>query len=281
MKDYYPTRSSKNYSILNRIDKVAYRKPKNLSKKDYEFYKENGFLILRGFFKDKDMLRAKKECYNMYENPSEYYTNKEPFCNKVRSILSVHHNKNISHLLDKNLRNMAESILGDEVYIHQSRINYKSGKDSNGWNWHSDFETWHAKDGMPRMRCLTAMIAVDKNTKENGCLNFIPKSHTKYISCPLIGDLNPEEEFSEQIEGVPDKKSIEYIKNINKVDLFECECESGDLILFDSNTLHYSGKNTTNTKRTNLYFVFNSKKNKLVKPFNSKQHRPIEMGTLI
>ena len=278
MKDLYPTRRKKKYSILNRIDKVSYKKPSLLNNNQFDFYNKNGFLIVKNFFNKEIIQLAKKECYDLFENNKKYYVNIEPKSNKVRSILGIHDNKYLFPLLDERIINISESILGDTVYLHQSRINYKDGRDSNGWNWHSDFETWHSKDGMPRMRCLTAMIAIDDNTIKNGCVNFIPKSHLSYISCPKVNNSSPEGEFSEQVEGVPDINSINTIKEKYNVDMFNAECFSGDLVLFDCNTLHYSDVNKTENKRTNIYFVLNSLENKLIKPFNNEKHRPIEMG---
>ena len=165
--------------------------------------------------------------------------------------------------------------------MHQSRINYKAGKDANGWNWHSDFETWHAKDGMPDMDCFTALIAVDDNTIENGCIMFIPKSHTKFISCPSVGEVKPEDEFSEQKEGVPSNEIIDSVCKMLGTSVIPVECKAGDLILFDCNLLHSSGANTTDGKRTNLYFVFNSVANSLQVPFSGSEHRPEEMGAII
>jgi ectoine hydroxylase len=56
--------------------------------------------------------------------------------------------------------------------------------------WHSDFETWHAEDGMPKMRAVSCSIAFDDNHEFNGPLMVIPQSHQKFISC--IGE-TPEE----------------------------------------------------------------------------------------
>ena len=278
MKDTYPTRKKDKYSITTRIDKVSFQKPKMINRHQFQHYNENGFLIIKNFFNKKTIELAKKECYNLFENNEGCYVNKEPKSEKVRSILSVHNNENISPLVNKKILNMAESILGDKVYLHQSRINYKDGKDSSGWSWHSDFETWHSQDGMPRMRCLTAMIPVDDNTVDNGCINFIPKSHLSYISCPKVNNSSAEDEFSNQLEGVPDADSINTIKEKYNVDMFRAECSPGDLVLFDCNTLHYSDVNKTENKRTNLYLVLNSLENKLIKPFNNEEHRPVEMG---
>ena len=278
MKDVYETRKNSTYSISKRFDKVSYSKPKSLTVDQFNYYNNNGFLIIKNFFNKDLITKTKDECYNLFENNNGCYVNKEPNSNKVRSILNVHENLNISPVLDSELINIVESLLGDDVYMHQIRINYKDGSESNGWNWHSDFETWHSKDGMPRMRAITDMIPVDDNTIDNGCLNFLPKSHNKFISCPKVGGVNPENEFSEQVEGVPDYESIMAIKEKFNVEIFNAECVAGDLILFDCNTLHYSDSNKTNNKRTNLYFVLNSITNKLVKPFNEDNHRPLEMG---
>ena len=53
---------------------------------------------------------------------------------------------------------IAEQILGSQVYIHQSRVNLKPGFKGKEFYWHSDFETWHIEDGMPRMRALSCSI---------------------------------------------------------------------------------------------------------------------------
>lgn len=66
---------------------------------------------------------------------------------------------------------------GGDVYIHQSRINDKFGFKGSGFNWHSDLETWHSEDGMPRMRALSASLMLTDNNEFNGPLMLIPGSH--------------------------------------------------------------------------------------------------------
>ena len=65
---------------------------------------------------------------------------------EVRSIFDVHE---ISGLIaelvrDPRVLDRARQLLGSEVYIHQSRVNYMPGFKGTGFYWHSDFETWHA-----------------------------------------------------------------------------------------------------------------------------------------
>ena len=131
---------------------------------------------------------------------------------------------------------------------------------------------------MPEMKCLTAMIPLDNNTIENGCLKVIKGSQNKFISAPKVGGVNPEDEFSEQVEGVPSEEILNGF--IEQFGVYDVCCEVGDLVLFDCNILHGSEHNKTEGKRTNLYFVFNSYENRLVAPFSGKNHRPQEMGNL-
>src|SRR3546814_17551354 len=71
----------------------------------------------------------------------------------------------------------------DLVYIHQSRLNYKPGFKGKEFYWHSDFETWHVEDGMPRMRALSMSVLLAENTPHNGPLMLIPGSHQPYLTC--------------------------------------------------------------------------------------------------
>lgn len=280
MIDQYQTRKTDYYSIIDRKETVAQYKPLEISRSQYDSYIETGYLLLKGFVDTALIRQIKSCCCKIAQDNTMHYVNYEPNTDKVRSVLSVDKEPIFSSLLDRRIINISRSILGAEIYIHQSRINFKLGNKSNGWNWHSDFETWHSKDGMPEMKCLTAMFAIDDNTVNNGCLNVLPKSHRKFISCPSTGPRSAEQEFSEQAEGVPDLDSIQYMKRELKTKVFNVICEAGDLLIFDCNLLHYSGENTTENSRINIYYVLNSIDNKLLTPFSGGEHRPNEMGCL-
>lgn len=278
MKNLYPTRTGTEYTINDR-SAPTYWGP--LTPSQIESYSNNGYLVLRSVYGEETVRAAKIVCENIFSGKTKCYTNTEPKSNQVRSALDVIRLDGLSQMMDKNMTATSQAILGGETYVHQSRINYKYGKSANGWNWHSDFETWNSKDGMPDMRCFTAMVCIDSNTIENGCLNVIPKSHLSFIGCPKVDGLSAESEFSEQIEGVPSEDVIARLMRKIGTSVVPIECSAGDVVLFDCNTLHYSGPNTTNEKRTNLYIVFNSVHNKLVKPFSGSDKRPEEMAKTI
>src|SRR5690606_31153873 len=108
------------------------------------------------------------------------------------------------------LAGIARYLLGDEVYIHQSRLNYKPGFFGKEFYWHSDFETWHVEDGMPRMRALSMSISLTQNTEYNGPLMIIPGSHRRYVRC--VG-ATPDDHYKQSLRrqeyGVPDPESLQ------------------------------------------------------------------------
>ncbi len=88
----------------------------------------------------------------------------------VRSVFDVHR---LSDVVDEIIRRpevvgIARQILGSDVYVHQSRLNFKPGFSGGPFYWHSDFETWHAEDGMPTPRAASISIALTENYGHNG-----------------------------------------------------------------------------------------------------------------
>ena len=95
---------------------------------------------------------------------------------EVRSVFAIHdNNKPFMQLAaHPRLTAITNYLIGTETYIHQSRISFKPGFTGKEFYWHSDFETWHVEDGMPRMRALSCSIALEDNFHFNGPLMVVP-----------------------------------------------------------------------------------------------------------
>jgi ectoine hydroxylase len=231
-------------------------------------YNRNGYFVIRGMFKS-----SHNSPFNME------HVSIDPKTSGVRSILGVHYQKDIADkYLNTGLFDLAEEILGEDAYIHQSRINCKTPGNS-GWHWHSDFETWHSQDGMPDMNCTTAMIALDDNTTNNGPLTVIPGSHLWYWSSPKGECYSAEENFSDQKEGVPPDSVISELIDRTGNRPVELILTAGDVLFFDCNLMHSSETNNSDKNRFNLFFVFNAMSNRLQKPFSYDFIRPEYMAT--
>jgi ectoine hydroxylase len=70
-----------------------------------------------------------------------------------------------------------KQILGEEVYMHQFKINGKMAFDGDVWQWHQDYGTWRRDDEMPEARAMNVAIFLDDVNEFNGPLMFIPGSH--------------------------------------------------------------------------------------------------------
>ncbi|MDX1575630.1 MAG: phytanoyl-CoA dioxygenase family protein [Kiloniellales bacterium] len=72
-------------------------------------------------------------------------------------------------------------ILGEEVYMHQFKVNAKAAFDGAVWQWHQDYGTWSRDDLMPEPRAMNIALFIDEVTAANGPLLFIPGSHTRGV----------------------------------------------------------------------------------------------------
>jgi ectoine hydroxylase-related dioxygenase (phytanoyl-CoA dioxygenase family) len=149
------------------------------------------------------------------------------------------------------------------VYLHQSRLNYKPGFTGKEFYWHSDFETWHAEDGMPRMRAISASILLTDNDALNGPLMLMPGSHRTFVACAgETPDDNHKIVAQEAGVGVPSHDSADP-DGPNRFGIDYAAGKAGTVVLFDCNTLHGSNGNITPFPRSNAFFVYNAWSNKV------------------
>lgn len=194
---------------------------------------------------------------------------------EVRSIFDVHE---ISGLIaelvrDPRVLDWARQILGSDVYIHQSRINYMPGFKGTGFYWHSDFETWHAEDGMPSPRAVSCSIALTDNYPYNGGLMVMPGSQRTFVQC--VGE-TPESNYKSSLKdqrvGVPSPDDITKLAADCGIEQFTGS--AGSALWFDSNIMHGSSNNITPYPRSNIFLVFNSVDNALQEPYAASEPRP-------
>lgn len=282
-QDLFPTRLERKLGMFERLDPVVHTPEERLSDgpltaDQVREFDERGFLFFESFFDKSEMEKFIQELQE-YEEDEDLKLSEgtilEPGKEEIRSIFGIHEiSKRFDRLTrDPHLLKIVRQLLDSEVYVHQSRINYKPGFKGKGFNWHSDFETWHSEDGMPRMRCLSCSIVMTDNNEFNGPLMLIPGSHKYFIPC--VGR-TPEDNYKESLKtqdlGVPDGASLTKLMNENAIEA--PKGPAGSLIIFECNTLHGSNANMSCWPRSNLFFVYNSVHNTLTEPFCGNKPRP-------
>ena len=71
----------------------------------------------------------------------------------------------------------AMQLLGPELYVQQVKVNAKEPFAGEVWQWHYDFATHHAEDGVPEPLALNLHVFLDEVSEHNGPLVFIRGSH--------------------------------------------------------------------------------------------------------
>ncbi|MBA2939797.1 ectoine hydroxylase [Paenibacillus sp. CGMCC 1.16610] len=281
MQDTYPSRIYEEPNLLERQDPVVYDHTITqsvINEEQLAFYDKNGYLFLESFFDQNQVQVWKKELARLWDQSrllEKPEVIKEPGSDEIRSIFAVHRDdeafKQIAE--NKQIEAIVQQILGSNTYVHQSRINFKQGFTGKEFYWHSDFETWHVEDGMPRMRALSCSIALEDNTPNNGPLMVIPGSHRTFVSC--VGETpndNYKTSLRRQEYGVPDQNSLRYLAGQGGI--IAPTGKAGSILLFDCNLMHGSNSNITPDPRSNVFIVYNSVLNKLNAPYSGKQPRP-------
>ncbi|ANA79579.1 ectoine hydroxylase [Paenibacillus glucanolyticus] len=279
--DVYPSRLHSEPRLLKRQDPVVYSDwtpDASITLEQSEFYERNGYLFLEGFFDREELQHYQAEARSLQVTARESEKDeviREPGGDEVRSVFAVHHSHAVFQELSQHPRLLAivEYLLGSETYIHQSRINYKPGFTGKEFYWHSDFETWHVEDGMPRMRALSCSIALEDNYPFNGPLMVVPGSHKEFVAC--VGK-TPDNHFKDSLRkqeyGVPDHDSLTRLVKEGGIDT--PVGKAGSIVLFDCNIMHGSNSNITPMPRSNIFMVYNSVENKIVQPYSGQSPRP-------
>ena len=246
-------------------------------------YERDGFLVLRDVFSPEEVANLQAEL-DLLRHEAETLERPEVITERgsrqVRSIFKVHELSQVFARLaaDERLAGLASYLLGDQVYLHQSRMNYKPGFHGKEFYWHSDFETWHVEDGMPLPRALSISVSLTDNTPHNGPLLVMPGSHKHYVVCE--GETPPDNyqmSLKAQETGVPSDENLTRLAEMGG--LVDTAGPAGSVLIFDSNLMHGSNSNITHLPRSNAFFVYNALSNAVEDPFCDQAPRPEFIAT--
>ncbi|MDT0389782.1 ectoine hydroxylase [Streptomyces sp. DSM 41921] len=282
--DLYPTRGAAEV-LTPRQDPVVWGAPDApgpIVPADLLSFERDGFLAIDQLITDDEVTVYRDELNRLVNDPdirADERSIVEPKSKEIRSVFEVHKISEVFARLvsDERVVGRARQILGSDVYVHQSRINVKPGFGASGFYWHSDFETWHAEDGLPRMRTVSVSIALTENFDTNGGLMIMPGSHKTFLGC--AGE-TPKDNYKKSLQmqdaGTPSDEALTRFATEHGIKLFTGR--AGSATWFDCNCMHGSGDNITPFPRSNVFIVFNSVENTAVEPFAAPVRRPEFIG---
>lgn len=155
-----------------------------------------------------------------------------------------------------------EQLLGGEVYHWHSKMMLKEPRVGGAWEWHQDYGYWY-DNGCLFPLLASCLIAVDRATRENGCLQVLVGSHhLGRIDHGKTGDQTGAD--PERLSAIAERFELRHL-----------EAEPGDAIFFHCNLLHRSDQNRSEYPRWSLICCYNAARNDPYKETRHPRYKPL------
>lgn len=221
-------------------------------------YKKDGYLLFKNLFSEEEIGMLRKEAVADRELDRRSYGRADGEGGSVRLSIWDQPGDTIYGLFARSQRlvDTAEQLLEGEVYHYHSKMILKDARVGGAWTWHQDYGYWY-NFGLLQPLLTSVTIAVDRATKENGCLQVLKGSHAMgRIDHRLKGD-----------QAGADMERVNVA--MERFPLVHCEMEPGDALFFDCNLLHRSDQNRSDHPRWSLICCYNAARNS---PYKEVQH---------
>lgn len=236
----------------------------NITAEEKEFYYEHGFLLIRNLFSKEEIHALSETARQDLRMALASSSMDDGKGNAVRLSLWNHPGEGIYGMFArcKKLVDRVEDLLGGEVYHYHSKMVLKDAKVGGAWAWHQDYGYWY-QNGLLFPDLCSVMIAVDRSTRENGCLQVIDGSHK-------MGRVN------HVLSGDQAGADMERVQEVIKIkENIYCEMEPGDALFFHCNLLHASEQNNSEDPRWSMICCYNKASNNPYKTSHHPSYTPL------
>ena len=211
-----------------------------------EFDRE-GYLFFPGLFTREETKVLSDEVPRLYAQRRPENV-REKGSDAVRTNFAAHMYSTPFAKLARHPR-MVEPIMqlfGEELYMHQFKINGKMAFDGDVWQWHQDYGTWKNDDLMPAARAMNVAIFLDEVNEFNGPLMFIPGSHE-------LGVIDADHDTSTTSYPLWTINHDTIRKLVERGGIVAPKGPPGSMILFHSCLVHASSSNLSPWNRVSVY----------------------------
>jgi ectoine hydroxylase-related dioxygenase (phytanoyl-CoA dioxygenase family) len=200
-----------------------------LSQKEVEFYHQNGYLLYHKQLFSEDKLNGLNGIFE------EQLAAKG---SKLSDELDTPHFREerlLEYLLSDEVLDLVEPLIGSNIGLWSSHFISKDPYVGRATPWHEDSAYWKGRVSAFD-KIVTVWLAIDRSTKENGCMRVIPASHSNGFSEyeEVDGKSNL---FSTQIKSVDESKAVYF------------ELEPGECSLHESRIIHGATPNQSPNRR--------------------------------
>ena len=230
-----------------------------LTSQQLQQFDKEGYLFLPDLFSEEEIAVLRREAEAIFRiDRKEIWREKS---GSPRTAFAAHTYNEAFHLLGSHPRLIrpVEQVFGEQLYMHQCKINAKSAFDGEVWQWHQDYGTWARDDGMPEARAMNIAVFLDEVMPINGPLMLVPRSHTSGV-----------------LAAAHDTTTTSYpLWTLDEATVTRLVAEGGivaptgkpgGLLLFHGNLVHASAPNITPYPRKIVYLTLNAVSNYIRTP---------------
>jgi ectoine hydroxylase-related dioxygenase (phytanoyl-CoA dioxygenase family) len=171
------------------MNKESDLKRSGLTEEQLTQYREEGFVVVPGLFDREDLRAAENAIDELTERAVKDSANLaevlelEPEPVEGRRVPRRLYNPFLAHegfrsiATHEKLLGCIEDLIGPHIDIQHSKLNMKPAHVGSVVEWHQDLPFFpHTNDDL-----VSTLVYLDDATKENGCLEVVPRMHGSYL----------------------------------------------------------------------------------------------------
>jgi ectoine hydroxylase-related dioxygenase (phytanoyl-CoA dioxygenase family) len=229
-------------------------------------FSEDGYLIVPSLLDEKETKLLMTVAKSDRASLDDAYAKKDASGGESRLVVhnELDHSPYAAIVRSERIVMAMQSLLDDEVYHYHHKMMLKEPLIGGAWEWHQDYGYWY-DNGCLYPNMASCLIAVDRATQENGCLQVVRGSHK-------LGRLEHGK------TGGQTGANLERVAAVlQRLELVYCELSPGDAIFFHGNTLHRSDQNKSQHSRWSLICCYNTKHNDPYVKSKHPNYEPLEI----
>ncbi len=216
-------------------------------------YQENGYALL------PEVINELPDFEALIDQDTEKVYEKDE-CT-LRSIYGFQNNSTFIKWLKSCsiIKEITQTLLGEQVYLHQTKVNLKNQNESSVWPYHRDFPFWKVFDHFPDNQFLNVVVYLDDVFEGSGELKVIPKSHNHFLAREA-----QDEQIDYSLEGSASSDLL-FSFSADELEMFGSSYgidstigRKGSLLIFNPNLIHGSGNSSIDYSRKIMILTFNS-----------------------
>ena len=230
-----------------------------LTPQQIDQFRTDGWLFLPELFTLEETAILREQAVAIFDTPREQIWREKS--GAPRTAFAAHTYNEAFRLLGAHPRLIEpiEQVFGEQLYMHQFKINAKAAFDGDVWQWHQDYGTWARDDGMPEPRAMNIAVFVDEVMPINGPLMLVPRSHTE-------GVLAAGHDLATTSYPLWTLDQATVTRLVDRGGIVAPTGKPGGVMMFHGNLVHGSAGNITPYPRKIVYLTLNAVSNHIRTP---------------